>query len=69
MSWIAASTGRIDVRVRGQQAKTTAAEHVDSDPLKGTQATGHWIPEEDFKVNIAITNTCKRKYGKEYQTD
>jgi hypothetical protein len=46
-----------------------AAHQADTDPEKGTQATGHWTPEEDAKLNKAVTNTCKKKYGKGYRID
>jgi hypothetical protein len=41
----------------------------DADPLHGTWAIGRWTPEEDAKLKSAITNTCKKKYGKEYRVD
>jgi hypothetical protein len=43
-------------------------DHVDVDdnPIKGTRATGLWTPEEDAKLNSAVTKTCKKKHGKEY---
>jgi hypothetical protein len=45
------------------------ADHADSDPVKGTLATAQWRPEEDAKLNSALTNACKKKFGKEYKTD
>jgi hypothetical protein len=40
-----------------------AAALVAADPVKGTRATGRWTPEEDAKLNSAVTNTSKRKDG------
>jgi hypothetical protein len=34
-----------------------------------TGATGHWTPEEDVKLTGAVTNSRKKKWGKEYKTD
>jgi hypothetical protein len=44
-----------------------AADHADADYVKITRSTGYWTPEEDAKLKSAATNTCKKKYGKEYQ--
>jgi hypothetical protein len=41
----------------------------DDDPVKGTRVTGYWTAEEDAKLNSAVTNTCQKKWGKEYKTD
>jgi hypothetical protein len=41
----------------------------DADPVKGTQAAGYWTPEEDAKLNSAVTSTYKKKCNKEYRTD
>jgi hypothetical protein len=41
-----------------------AADHADIDPVKGTRATSRWTPEEDARLNSAVTNTCKSKDGK-----
>jgi hypothetical protein len=50
------------------------ADHDDADqanenPVTGTWATGSWMPEEDAKLNSAVTNTSKKKWGTEYKTD
>jgi hypothetical protein len=45
------------------------AAHADADLVKGARSTGRWTPEEDAKLNSAVTNICKKKYGKEYKTD
>jgi hypothetical protein len=50
-------------------AETDHADHVHTDPVKGAPSTGRWTPEEDANLKIAVTNTCKKKYGKEYKTD
>jgi hypothetical protein len=34
-----------------------------------TRATARWTPEEDAKLTDAVTNTCKKKWGKEYKID
>jgi hypothetical protein len=47
----------------------TAADSVDEDPVKGTLVTAQWTPEEDAKLNSAVTKTCKKKYGKKYIMD
>jgi hypothetical protein len=39
----------------------------DADPVKGTQATDRWTPEEDAKLYSAFTNTCNKRYGTEYR--
>jgi hypothetical protein len=39
-----------------------------TDPVKVKGVTGSWTPEEDAKLNSAVTNTGKKKYGKEYHT-
>jgi hypothetical protein len=39
---------------------TADSDRVDADPEKGSRATGHWTPEEDAKLNSAVTNTCKK---------
>jgi hypothetical protein len=46
-----------------------AADNADEDPMKGIRAMGPWKPEEDAKLTIAVTNTAKKKWGKEYVTD
>jgi hypothetical protein len=54
-----------------------ASDHADSDspvwnmlPMVRPSGTSYrWIPEEDVKLISAITNTRKKKWGKEYRTD
>jgi hypothetical protein len=59
----------------GLYSPTSDNDNDDSneDPLTDTQpnagATGCWTPEEDAKLTSAVTNTCKRKWGKVYVTD
>jgi hypothetical protein len=48
---------------------TADSDYADADPEKGSRTTGYWTPEEDAKLNSAITNTCKKKKGKKYRTD
>jgi hypothetical protein len=59
---------------------TAATDHADdlavSDPVldmhpsaRTTGALRRWTPEEDAKLIGAVTNTCKKKYGKEYNMD
>jgi hypothetical protein len=48
-------------------AGAAGAANTLTDPVKGTRVT--WRPEEDVKLNSAVTNTCKKKCGKEYKTD
>jgi hypothetical protein len=47
--------------------------NTDIDPVTDTQpnavATGYWTPEEDVKLTSAVTNTSKKRRGKEYMTD
>jgi hypothetical protein len=47
-------------------AAATAADHADADAdaVKGTRAISRWTPEEDARLNSAVTNTCKSKDGK-----
>jgi hypothetical protein len=54
----------------------TAADRNDSDPVtdmhsiaRTTGAPRYWSPEEDKQLTIAVTNTCKKKRGKEYKAD
>jgi hypothetical protein len=50
-----------------------AADNVDTNSVRDTQpnagATGRWTLEEDAKLNFAVTNTCKKKRGKEHRKD
>jgi hypothetical protein len=53
-----------------------AADDADSDHVMDTQpndgatrSTGRWTPEEDVKLTSAITNTCKKKWGKKDRID
>jgi hypothetical protein len=48
---------------------TADADHADADRVKVRRATRHWTPKEDAKLNSAVTNTSKKKYGKEYRID
>jgi hypothetical protein len=42
----------------------------DTQPNAGaTRASRRWAPEEDTKLTSAVTNTHKKKWGKEYKTD
>jgi hypothetical protein len=42
----------------------------DTQPNAGaTGASRHWTPEEDTKLTSAVTNTCKKIWGKEYKID
>jgi hypothetical protein len=41
--------------------------HAVADPVKGKRAIFHWTPEADAKLTSAVTNTCKKKRGKEYK--
>jgi hypothetical protein len=47
--------------------------HVDADAVTDTQsnacATRRWTSEEDAKLSSAVTNTSKKKWGKEYKTN
>jgi hypothetical protein len=45
-----------------------------TDMHPNARATGapryvYWTPEEDKQLTIAVTNTCKKKQGKEYKAD
>jgi hypothetical protein len=42
-------------------------DDTDDDSVKGTQATGHWPPEEDAKLNSAVTNTFFKKCDMWYE--
>jgi hypothetical protein len=70
-----ANTAPADAAVVALAATTTTAaaaanaDHADADSVKGTRSTGHWTQEEVAILNIAVANTCKKKYGKEYRTD
>jgi hypothetical protein len=48
-------------------------DDADADPVTDTQpnagATGRWTLEEDAKLTRAVSNTSKKKWGKEYRTD
>jgi hypothetical protein len=51
-------------------------DDVNVDPMTDTQpnivatsATGHWTIDEDAQLASAVTNTSKKKYGREYKTD
>jgi hypothetical protein len=54
----------------------TAANAADSDPVVGIHPSAktigmlrRWTPEVDAKLTGAVTNTCKKKCGKEYTPD
>jgi hypothetical protein len=42
---------------------------VSTDYVMNTGGTGRWTLEEDAELTIAVTNTCKKRRGKEYKTD
>jgi hypothetical protein len=42
---------------------------VDADSLESTRATPYWTSEEDVTLTSAVTNTSKKKCGKEYRID
>jgi hypothetical protein len=44
-------------------------DSADADPVEGNRAVGYWTPEEDAKLTSAVTNTYKKKFGKEYKTN
>jgi hypothetical protein len=46
-----------------------AADNADPDPVKGTRATSRWTPEEDARLNSAVTITCKMKHGQKCRID
>jgi hypothetical protein len=61
-------------------AVANATDHADdiadSDPVvdmhPSARTTGEircWTPEEDEKLTSALTNTCKKKFGKNFMTD
>jgi myb proto-oncogene protein len=40
-----------------------------TDTQANAVATGSWMLEEDAKLNIAVTNTSQKRWGKKYITD
>jgi hypothetical protein len=59
-----------DAAADDDDANTNAESVTDTQPndvASGT--TGSWTSEEDAKLTNAVTNTRKKKYGKEYKTD
>jgi hypothetical protein len=49
---------------------TNADPVTDTQPNAGaTRATGSWTLEEDAKLTSAVTNTGKKRWGKEYKTN
>jgi hypothetical protein len=68
---ISASTDEADARISSRDTAVSlpVGALLDTDPVKGTRATGRWTPEEDAKLNNAVTNTCKKRYGTEYRTN
>jgi hypothetical protein len=66
-----------DTAVSLAAAAAAASDNADADPMTdskpnagaSTRATGYWTPEEDAKLTSAVTNTSKKKRGKEYKTD
>jgi hypothetical protein len=71
---ISASTNEASIKLSSQDTAaasrpSAAADHADSaaNPVKVTRAICHWTPEEDAKLTSAVSNTCKKKHGKEYQ--
>jgi hypothetical protein len=57
-----------------EEISPPAAENyvANADPVTGTQpnaGAGGWTSEEDEKLTRAVTNTSKKKQGKEYKTD
>jgi hypothetical protein len=40
-------------------AAAAAIVYADADPVKGIRVRGRWTPEEDAKLNNAVTNTFK----------
>jgi hypothetical protein len=53
-----------------------AADDDNSDPMADThpiariiRMTRYWTPEEDAKLTSAVTETCKKKWGKDFKSD
>jgi hypothetical protein len=69
-----------DAAASASAAVANATDHADdiadSDPVvdmhPSARTTGEircWTPEEDEKLTSALTNTCKKKFGKNFMTD
>jgi hypothetical protein len=64
--------GSHDTAVTLPPTAAAAAERADSDPvtyMHPTVSRRCWTPEEDAKLTSAVTNTLKKKRGKEYKLD
>jgi hypothetical protein len=59
-----------------EAAAAAATDRDDLDPVtdthpiaRTTRATRRWTPAENAKLTSAITDTCKKKWGKEFKSD
>jgi hypothetical protein len=59
----------LDTAVSLPAAATAASDDADEYPVKGTRAMAHWTPGEDAKLTSAVTNTSKKRWGREYIRD
>jgi hypothetical protein len=67
-----ASTNEVATKISSHDTAVSLpaalTDHADAEPVKGTQATGRWTPEEDAKLESAIMST-RKKCGKLYRID